>query len=151
MQQKTTVLLAVSLIFTSPLSWACSYDGQFSNPFTESYPGALDVAIATQQALKSNLITSPPSLSGGQGLRRVTWWLQLMAKMPIDIPNGTYIYLVDSQLWSQYKSTNSIDIHVIPPSDEAIVVQMTETTLHNLVNKKITFLQAKELGLALQA
>ncbi|MCG6414401.1 hypothetical protein K6U63_12170, partial [Vibrio fluvialis] len=63
-------LTAVCTLSASPLSWACSYDGQFSNPFAESYPGALDVAMATQDALNTQTISVPTKLEGEKGLRR---------------------------------------------------------------------------------
>ncbi len=141
------LFISASLLFASPLIWACSYDGQFSNPFKESYPGALDVAIATQQAIDQNLITSPKHFSGNKGLRRVTWWLKLMAKLPLDLPNNAYIYLVDSQLWSQYQSDQTLQIHVSPPQNPEVIIQLTEATLHSLINNELTFEQAQNLGL----
>ncbi|MCG6359983.1 hypothetical protein K6U58_15565 [Vibrio fluvialis] len=62
MKLMSAFLTAVCTLSASPLSWACSYDGQFSNPFAESYPGALDVAMATQDALNTQ-----PTDFGGDG------------------------------------------------------------------------------------
>ncbi|MCG6401183.1 hypothetical protein [Vibrio fluvialis] len=78
MKLMSAFLTAVCTLSASPLSWACSYDGQFSNPFAESYPGALDVAMATQDALNTQTISVPTKLEGEKGLRRVTWWLHLL-------------------------------------------------------------------------
>ncbi|WP_238322307.1 hypothetical protein [Vibrio mexicanus] len=70
----------LTMILMSSPSWACSYDGQFSNPFTESYPGALDVAIATQKAIRTSAISKPSELTGSKGLRRASWWISLMVE-----------------------------------------------------------------------
>jgi len=148
MNQPFKFLMIATL--ASPMSWACSYDGQFNNPFTESYPGALNVAIVTQQAIEQQSIVAPPPLEGSKGLRRVTWWLNLLEKMSLNLPKGTYIYLVDSQLWSQYETPNHIAIHVQPPKDKSKVVQLTEATLHNLINKRLTYKQALDLELILE-
>lgn len=151
MKQFQSLIIASVILFASPVSWACSYDGQFSNPFSESYPGSLDVAIATQEAIRSNSISLPPKLQSTQGLRRVTWWLNLMAKMQLELPEGAYVYLVDSQLWSQLQPNHQITVHVPPPQDQSNVIQLTEITLHNLINKQISYEEAKHLGIILES
>ncbi|MFB9134082.1 hypothetical protein ACFSJQ_06950 [Vibrio olivae] len=148
MSYKLSMLL--SLLIASPASWACSYDGQFSNPFAESYPGALDVAIATQQAVKNDVIMPTKVLTGTNGLRRVTWWLKVWGDSSPPIPSNSYIYLVDSQLWAQYKQGKAIAVHVAPPKGGVTVVQLTETTLHSLISETLTFEHALDIGLILR-
>ncbi|ELR67884.1 hypothetical protein C942_00192 [Photobacterium marinum] len=150
--KKSTLLLSTALITsTSPLSWACSYDGQFNNPFSESYPGSLDIAIATQQAIRAQSIERPQSLEGQKGLRRASWWLNLMVGLYPELPSDTYIYLVDSKLWSKYQSDKKLSVHVDAPDAGAQILLISEAALHNLVIKKITFNTAIELGLIIQS
>ncbi|PFG56301.1 hypothetical protein ATG66_2630 [Vibrio sp. ES.051] len=131
----------------SPTSWACSYDGLFTNPFSESYPGALDVSIATQLAVRSQSMQPLEIIDGEAGLRRASWWLNLMTKAHPDLPKGSYVYVVDRQLWSRISETdNSIEVHVSPPTDNVKVLQISEAALHNLISNQITFDQARELG-----
>ncbi|MFM2587584.1 hypothetical protein [Vibrio sp. TBV020] len=143
-------LLFAALTIASPMSWACSYDGQFNNPFSESYPGSLDVAIATQQAIKSQTIAAPQRLEGGQGLRRASWWLNLMVESNPNLPSGTYIYLVDSQLWSQYQPDKRLAVHVSAPESTANVLLISEAALGSVISDKITLDKAEELGLVIR-
>lgn len=146
MKQVATLLTCSVITLASPISWACSYDGLFSNPFSESYPGALDVSIATQKALRAQSIQLPEQLDGAQGLRRASWWLNLMVDIYPELPSGTYVYLVDRQLWSQ-RSEQSMVVHVTPPPQGVSVVQLSEAALHNLISNQISLEQARELGL----
>lgn len=139
------------MVLGSPVALGCSYDGQFSNPFSESYPGALDVAIATQKAIRADAILKPSSLDGKKGLRRASWWINLLVERYPDQLNGSYIYLVDSQLWSKYNVGTRVTIHVQAPGSAESVVLLSEATLNSLVNHNITLSKAIELGLVRQA
>ncbi|MER2495575.1 hypothetical protein ABS858_05715 [Vibrio neptunius] len=131
----------------SSLSWACSYDGLFTNPFSESYPGALDVSIATQLAIRSQNMPSLEKIEGSAGLQRTRWWLNVLIKVNDDWPQNTYVYVVDRRLWSRISQAGtSIDIHVPPPPYEADVWQLSEAALHSLVSKALTLDQAINLG-----
>ena len=149
MDRSALLLIAFALMLASPQSsWACSYDGQFSNPFSESYPGSLDVAISTQEAIRSQSIEQPESLVGVNGLRRASWWLNVMVELYPQLLTGTYIYLVDSQLWSHHQTNNRLAIHVATPSSDSEILLISEAALHNLVNESITLNTALELGIA---
>ena len=142
-----TCIASGVIALASPTGWACSYDGLFTNPFSESYPGALDVSIATQLAVRSQSMQPLEAIDGEAGLRRASWWLNLMAKAHPDLPKGSYVYVVDRQLWSRISETdNSIEVHVSPPTDNVKVLQISEAALHNLISNQITFDQARELG-----
>lgn len=142
-----TCIASGVIALASPTSWACSYDGLFTNPFSESYPGALDVSIATQLAIRSQSMQPLEVIDGEAGLRRASWWLNLMAKAHPDLTKGSYVYVVDRQLWSRISETdNSIEVHVSPPTDNVKVLQISEAALHNLISNQITFDQARELG-----
>ncbi|UIP29614.1 hypothetical protein [Photobacterium sp. TLY01] len=146
-----TCIASGVIAFASPTSWACSYDGLFTNPFSESYPGALDVSIATQLAIRSQSMKPLETIDGQAGLRRASWWLNLMVKTYPELPSGSYVYVVDRQLWSRIHETNhSIEVHVPPPADSAKVLQISEAALHNLISNQITLDQARTLGVLIE-
>ncbi|CAE6936016.1 hypothetical protein ACOMICROBIO_FLGHMIGD_03756 [Vibrio sp. B1FLJ16] len=148
MTKRVITCIASGIIaLASPNSWACSYDGLFKNPFSESYPGALDVSIATQLAIRSKSMQPLEVIDGKAGLRRTSWWLTLMVKAHPELSSGSYVYIVDRQLWSRIsEKDNSIEVHVPPPSDSAPVLQLSEAALHNLISNHITLDQARQLG-----
>ncbi len=142
------VLLILVSWATSLPAQACSYEGQFNNPFTESFPGSLDVAIATQQAIEDGL-TPAPSLQGLQGLRQASWWLTLLAKQwKSELGSETFVYLVDSQLWSEYKVGNGISVHTQAAKTGQKVLIISEAALYHLVAKELSFARAEQLGIA---
>ncbi|MGF1718544.1 hypothetical protein L4D20_00700 [Vibrio kyushuensis] len=127
---------------------ACSYDGQFNNPFTESFPGSLDIAIATQEALEHNHLQRIEALEGKQGLKRASWWLTLMAKdQKVDLESVTYIYLVDSHLWTKVTNGNRVEVHATPSSaTPSSVMLLSEAALQALVQDKVDLQTAVDLG-----
>lgn len=127
---------------------ACSYDGQFNNPFAESYPGSIDVAIATYDALDTQQFSPVPPLAGSPGLRRASWWLKLMAERHTEqLESVQYIYLVDSHLWSKIDTDRSIKVHLAPSGTQAAsVLLLSEAALNALIQNQMNFVQAVELG-----
>ncbi|MGR5063893.1 hypothetical protein [Photobacterium sp. DNB22_13_2] len=151
MNKITCLLGAILLSGVSQPLLACSYDGQFNNPFSESYPGALDIAIATQKAIEGGELQRPEKLSGKPGLRRASWWLSLLDKqMTSSTYPETHIYLVDSQLWARYSPSKPIIIHSEPASSQDSTLMLSETALNALISQSITLEQAKVLGIANQ-
>ncbi|HIF5960380.1 TPA: hypothetical protein ACX3FR_003910 [Vibrio parahaemolyticus] len=147
-----TVIASGVIALASPVAWACSYDGLFTNPFSESYPGALDVSIATQLAIRSQSMQPLESIEGQAGLRRASWWLNLMTQNNPDLPKGAYVYVVDRQLWSRISKTgNSIEVHVSPPINNEQVLQISEAALQSLISNQMTIDQARELGVLIWA
>lgn len=141
------IITSGAIVLASHVTWACSYDGLFTNPFSESYPGALSVSIATQLTIRSKLMQPLKPIEGHAGLRRASWWLNLMVKNNPDLPKGAYVYVVDRQLWSRISdANNSIEIHVSPPVESAQVLQLSEAALQNLISNQMTIDQARELG-----
>ncbi|MGF1728903.1 hypothetical protein [Photobacterium kasasachensis] len=143
------ILLSLASLGASFSIRACSYDGQFNNPFTESFPGSLDVAIATQEALEHRRLEAIEELEGQRGLRRASWWLKLMVKQHNnELESVAYIYLVDSHLWSRMTSDSSVDIHSSPTSrNQASVLLLSEATLSALIQNKVDFKSAIALGI----
>ncbi|ANU36168.1 hypothetical protein VSVS05_01041 [Vibrio scophthalmi] len=142
------IILGVSLGASFPLS-ACSYDGQFINPFSESVPGSLDVAFATSSALNSQQLKRVETLNGQQGLRRASWWLQLMVKQHSDSLEAVqYIYLTDSHLWSRIEQGEKIEVHTSPADDAESVLLLSEAALFALVSDQLDMKTALNLGIA---
>jgi len=143
------MLLSFASLSASFSIRACSYDGQFNNPFTESYPGSLDVAIATQSALEHKHLEAIEELRGQRGLRRASWWLKLLVKQQgNNLESVAFIYLVDSHLWSEMTIDKSINIHSSPTSlTQESVLLLSEATLSALVHDKVDFESAIELGI----
>ncbi|WP_242616662.1 hypothetical protein [Vibrio vulnificus] len=125
---------------------ACSYDGQFNNPFTESFPGSLDIAMATHDAFAQKLLENIETLEGKQGLRRASWWLKLMAKQKRDdLQSVSYIYLIERHLWTKVSSDQNIEIHVSPISAKpSSVMLISEAALQALAQGKVNIGKAIE-------
>jgi len=148
--KRSLMLLSLAAVIGASLPvQACSYDGQFNNPFTESFPGSLDIAMATQSALEDNQLNKVDKLDGTQGLRRVSWWLKLMAEQHADeLESVAYIYLVDSHLWSKVNKGSQIEVHTVPESDNpSSVMLLSEAALYALVHNRIDFDSASQLGI----
>ncbi|CAM2861489.1 hypothetical protein [Vibrio rarus] len=143
------LLSLVTVIGASLPAQACSYDGQFNNPFTESFPGSLDIAIATQHAIDNNHLTKIDKLEGKQGLRRTSWWLQLMAEQHADaLESVAYIYLVDIHLWSKVNPGKPMEIHATPQVENTTsVLLLSEAALYALVYNSVDFDRATQLGI----
>lgn len=141
-------LFAVVVFGVSFQPQACSYDGQPSNPFTESFPGALDIAFATSDALETKQIDVVDELEGTQGLVRVSWWLKLMLDQHAnELESVSYIYLIDSHLWSQVDE-GAVNVHSSPVLGERVsILMLSEAALYALVHGKVDLAQALELGI----
>ncbi|MFW7525467.1 hypothetical protein ACODM8_15210 [Vibrio ostreicida] len=143
-------LLAFTISCTSFVTRACTYDGQFRNPFAESYPSSIDVAISTFDALNTGRIQDVKPLKGQQGLTRASWWLKLFInKYENELKSVTYIYLIDSHLWSKVSRDNRLDIHIPTPfMEKEPVLLLSEAALNALVNGNVDLNGAKILGIA---
>ena len=144
-----STLIAFLIIGATP-SWACSYEGQVVNPFTESYPGSLDVVIATQKAVLNQHINKPEVLEGPQGLQRAVWWLKLFVKQNKQyLPQNGYIYLADSHLWSSFSESGELKVHSLMPENNERVLVTSEFALSNVISEKISYQQSQQLGMIL--
>lgn len=144
-----TLILMLSALGTAP-TWACSYDGQFNNPFTESYPGSLDVVIATQNAVTDDKILRPELVKGAAGLQRSVWWLKLFVQThQDDLPDNVNIYLADSHLWSRVSERSKLETHTSAPEISGNVLVISEAALSNVIAKKITLEESLGMGIAI--
>lgn len=148
MNDLARILLVYLSLNASPL-WACSFDGVFTNPFTESYAGSFDVALATQKVVQDGSINKPVKLEGMRGLQQSTWWLKIFAKKQSnELVKGTYIYLIDSHLWAKALGDQKLKVHVPKPSKPDAVLVLSGAALASLVSEDINYQQALDMGIA---
>ncbi|MBV1841298.1 hypothetical protein [Photobacterium ganghwense] len=145
-----TAVLTIALLSGAGQTLACSYDGQMNNPFTQSYPGSLNIALATRAAIENGTLTPPESLRGQPGLRRASWWLNLLAReLSEHYSADIYVYLVDSHLWSRVSpDLRHPQIHSDPAPTGSQVLLLSEATLYELVNNRLSLSQAVDIGIA---
>ncbi|MGY3945534.1 hypothetical protein [Aeromonas tecta] len=144
-------ILALSLTSTLPFqTMACGYDMLVGDPFALSWPGSLDIAIATADAISTRQISQIPALDGGEGFVRAQQWLRQLKEdlQRADLPGGFSILLVDSGLWSKMrgKEVLLLQLHSPPPTPTDRVVMVSEAGLNALLSKQISVDQAQQLG-----
>ena len=144
----------IAIVFTMCLSLsagplrACTFDGVFTNPFTESYPGAFDVALATHKEVSEGTITKPTLREGIPGLQQTSWWLKLLAKdLNNESMDDTYLYVIDSHLWAK-KRADKLEVHVTKPNQKKRVLILSAAALSSIVTGEISYQDALELGVA---
>lgn len=150
---RTLAAALLALGLAAPFSaqtQACGYDMLVGDPFATAWPGSLDVAIATANAISSNAISPIPPLAGGDGfVRAQQWLLQLKDSLQrADQPGGFSILLVDSGLWSKMrgKEVLLLQLHSPAPTEKDKVVMISEAGLNALLSGQITLEQAQQLG-----
>ncbi|WOO27787.1 hypothetical protein R1T29_00625 [Vibrio parahaemolyticus] len=135
------------LLSADPLR-ACTFDGVFTNPFTESYPGALDVALATQREVSKGTFTVPVLREGRAGLQQTSWWLKLFnTDLRVAQMKEVYFYVIDSHLWAK-KTTDRLEIHVAKPTQPKKVLIVSAAALSSLASDQISYQDALALGVA---
>lgn len=149
--------LAVRLLFCAmatgpaPLAMACGYDAIYPNPFEQSWPGSLDIAIATATAVSSQDLAPVTKMVGPDGFNRSYQWLnQLKGVLKQDVlPGNVSILLVDSGLWSRVrgKEVLLLQTHTKGPAKRDRVVLTSEAGIQALLSGQLSVAQAKQLGL----
>ncbi|MCE2573452.1 hypothetical protein [Motilimonas eburnea] len=139
------------LLLTALPALACSYDGQFNNPFNQAYNGSLRVALATNQAITNQKFIAAKPLTGPAGLQRAQWLLkQVIPQLNSLFPQPIDVLLIDKKLWAQVRIEQekpALTLHTASATGEYPVVLMSEATLIALSKKQITLGQASELGI----
>lgn len=130
---------------------ACGYDGQYSNPFVQAYPGSLTLALHTQAAIQEGKLLTLPALSGQAGLGRVTVWLwQLRSKLDqAQLPESFSVYLIDSALWTRFEAASGkvlLQSHRVPADGEPVLLT-SETALAAMLRGELSLAKASQLGL----
>ncbi|MDO6525067.1 hypothetical protein Q4519_05150 [Motilimonas sp. 1_MG-2023] len=147
---KIKPLMLLMALTASPLSMACSYDGLFDNPFTESYQGSFALALATQAAIKQQKLPLPGPIDNKAGLNRVTWWLkQVKPALAAQYGQNLDVLIIDKKLWSQIRTKDNalqIEIHTEPNTAQSPTILLTEASLGALAQADLTLEQAQQLG-----
>lgn len=135
------------LLSAGPLR-ACTFDGVLTNPFTESYEGAFDVALATQREVSNGTVSMPALREGIAGLQQTTWWLKLLNKNLRAVHmEEMYFYVIDSHLWAK-KTADRLEVHVAKPVQPEKVLIVSAAALSSLVSRQISYQDAQTLGVA---
>ncbi|WP_434339890.1 hypothetical protein [Motilimonas cestriensis] len=147
---KLKPLLLLMALTASPLSTACTYDGLFNNPFTESYQGSFAVALATQAAIKQQKLQLPATIDNNAGLNRMTWWLKLVKPaLAAQYGPNLDVLVIDKKLWSQIRTKDNalqIEIHTEPNTAQSPTILLTEASLNALAQADLTLEHAQQLG-----
>jgi len=130
---------------------ACGYDAIYPNPFEQSWPGSLDVAIATAAAISSQALAPVPKITGQEGFSRSYQWLnQLKGTLKGgQLPGNVSILLVDSGLWSRVRGKESLllQTHTEGPASQDRIMLTSEAGINALLSGQLSASQATELGL----
>ena len=145
-----TLLVLGLVVPFSAQTRACGYDMLVGDPFATAWPGSLDVAIATANAISSHRISPIPPLAGGEGFVRAQQWLLQLKDLlqRADQSGGFSILLVDSGLWSKMrgKEVLLLQLHSPAPTPQDRVVMVSEAGLNALLTRQISVEQAQQLG-----
>ncbi len=144
------LLLCALVLGASPTTRACGYDMAWDNPFQLSWPGSLDIAMATSAAISTDRLSPIPAIMGKEGFSRSYQWLnQLRASLKTTgIPGNVSILLVDSGLWSRLrgKQTLLLQSHTQGPVEGDRVVLLSEAAIDALLAGRLSASAAVALG-----
>jgi hypothetical protein len=134
-----------------PLAMACGYDAIYPNPFEQSWPGSLDVAMATAAAISDRKLDPVPKITGPDGFSRSYQWLNQLKGSLKDgqLPGNVSILLVDSGLWSRVRGKESLllQTHTEGPARQDRIMLTSEAGINALLSGQLSASQATELGL----
>lgn len=122
---------------------ACGYHGSVNNPFTFSYPGSIQLAVNTRQALDEKVLKSLLPVPGGFGLKRSVGWLERLARQVGEQQLGDtrfHILVMNSGLWTSVTVQSGVvevTTHVDRPENPEIVILVSEEVLSALVGSKL--------------
>lgn len=150
---KLAVRLLCCAMATGPLpvAMACGYDAIYPNPFEQSWPGSLDIAMATAAAISQQALSPVPKIVGPDGFTRSYQWLNQLKGTLRDspLPGNVSILLVDSGLWSRVrgKEVLLLQTHTKGPAERDRIVLTSEAGIQALLSGQLSVSQAKQLGL----
>lgn len=134
-----------------PVAMACGYDAIYPNPFEQSWPGSLDVAMATAAAISDRKLDPVPKITGPDGFSRSYQWLNQLKGSLKDgqLPGNVSILLVDSGLWSRVRGKESLllQTHTEGPARQDRIMLTSEAGINALLSGQLSASQATELGL----
>ncbi|MFM5338375.1 hypothetical protein ACET97_17735 [Aeromonas enteropelogenes] len=148
---RRTLRVCMTLLCLIPgMGQTCGYDALYPNPFEQSWPGTLDVAMATAAAINDDRLTRLPPLIGEAGFTRSQAWLQALKSrfQQAGVRGGVSILLVDSGLWSRLRGKESLllQLHTPGPHADDRVMLLSEAALDALLAGTLTIEEALRLG-----
>jgi len=147
--------LCLTFISSIPMATGCGYDGMMSNPFSESYPGAVGVAIATSNAYDKQTLQALPAINPSIGFLRTNRYLQdfrnrLETQAQFKKDNSLAILLVDTGLWSRYRHSEGsliVEPHIASANPNELVVVASEASFAALLSGELPVETALKDGL----
>lgn len=148
---RRTLRVCMTLLCLIPgMGQTCGYDALYPNPFEQSWPGTLDVAMATAAAVNDDRLTRLPPLTGEAGFARSQAWLQALKSrfQQVGVRGGVSILLVDSGLWSRLRGKESLllQLHTAGPYPKDRMMLLSEAALDALLAGTLTIEEALRLG-----
>lgn len=148
---RRTLRVCMTLLCLIPgMGQTCGYDALYPNPFEQSWPGALDVAMATAAAVNDDRLARLSPLTGEAGFTRSQAWLQALKNrfQQAGVRGGVSILLVDSGLWSRLRGKESLllQLHTPGPHADDRVMLLSEAALDALLAGTLTIETAVQLG-----
>ncbi|BEE18366.1 hypothetical protein VAWG006_26190 [Aeromonas enteropelogenes] len=148
---RRTLRVCMTLLCLIPgMGQTCGYDALYPNPFEQSWPGTLDVAMATAAAVNDDRLARLPPLTGEAGFTRSQAWLQALKSrfQQAGVRGGVSILLVDSGLWSRLRGKESLllQLHTPGPHADDRVMLLSEAALDALLAGTLTIETAVQLG-----
>lgn len=148
---RRTLRVCMTLLCLIPgMGQTCGYDALYPNPFEQSWPGTLDVAMATAAAVNDDRLARLPPLTGEAGFTRSQAWLQALKSrfQQAGVRGGVSILLVDSGLWSRLRGKESLllQLHTSEPHADDRVMLLSEAALDALLAGTLTIEEALRLG-----
>ncbi|MFM5441292.1 hypothetical protein ACET9K_17730 [Aeromonas enteropelogenes] len=148
---RRTLRVCMTLLCLIPgMGQTCGYDALYPNPFEQSWPGTLDVAMATAAAVNDDRLARLPPLTGEAGFTRSQAWLQSLKSrfQQAGVRGGVSILLVDSGLWSRLRGKESLllQLHTPGPHADDRVMLLSEAALDALLAGTLTIETAVQLG-----
>lgn len=148
----TTSLALVATV--SPQAFACGFDGAMSDSFTAAHPKSMDVAFAISDAIGKGLLQAAslaPPKAGQQGYWKA---VDRVNRLEAYLPGAggranVSVLLVDSQMWSRFKATESgyeLTPHTAGPADGDIVVLTGEPVIAAMIDGRLPLKTAFETG-----
>ncbi|MGY3966577.1 hypothetical protein [Aeromonas enteropelogenes] len=148
---RRTLRVCMTLLCLIPgMGQTCGYDALYPNPFEQSWPGTLDVAMATAAAVNDDRLARLSPLTGEAGFTRSQAWLQALKNrfQQAGVRGGVSILLVDSGLWSRLRGKESLllQLHTPGPHADDRVMLLSEAALDALLAGTLTIETAVQLG-----
>ncbi|MDH0344921.1 hypothetical protein [Aeromonas dhakensis] len=148
---RRTLRVCMTLLCLIPgMGQTCGYDALYPNPFEQSWPGALDVAMATAAAVNDDRVARLPTLTGEAGFTRSQAWLRTLKSrfQQAGVRGGVSILLVDSGLWSRLRGKESLllQLHTAGPHPRDRMMLLSEAALDALLAGTLTIEEALQLG-----